>query len=391
MVNNGLLKDLGLRAEYESERLALQSDLTEVTDIVNRNQATVDFMEGLRDAALAAIPTDSELRTRYTYTINLFFEYTYSYVPNNTQLNYIKTFDPEYLAAQGEYAVALINYQNAVNQSQVAKADQLVLQAAIANIDSRLANIQDLTVLEGLIDTLTQQYQFLRNLSGVTVSVLSESRQDQAAAGFGSASSLISEIKQYTNVYSVLAELGETNISDVFSQGLVVIRSSPHTEKSIFSVLSVNGLNTGGIHSEYDTIENITLYLGDAADTVNIYDSLGQADSELYVLSRGGDDAIRLSNENSPIDPLSTYPLSVEDFIGNVTIDAGSGDNTLLINDAGEPALDDDGNPLGDTVLQQASPLRVNGIEISGLADGNITYTATNGTFAQQLDLSQLW
>ena len=107
-----------------------------------------------------------------------------------------------------------------------------------------------------------------------------------------------------------------------------------------------------------------------------MYDSLGSATSQVIVDTGDGDDVVTLSNEASPIDPLSTHELSVDDFLGDVIVEAGAGSNSLLI--------DDQGDPTGDTIVQLANG---NDVQITGMAAGDIFYRATGGTFADGLEL----
>ncbi|WP_217312837.1 DUF4347 domain-containing protein [Richelia sinica] len=369
-----VLDDLRLEAKYSSQLKSLEYDQEELENIVNSNAAIVNFFNNLKtEAETKFTNVNNSLSSAYTIVFNWFFFRTLSFTVTFDYSN-----DPQYLQALDSKQTATTNYQNALEASQTAIADKAELDAIITDLQTKLGELPDGSTLENLNFVLSQQYKFLRNLSQVAIQVLSESRKDQAAEGFDDVSSLISQVQHYLNNYEVNDQIAPENVkTQTFASnngGSSVIAQIRETES--WEVLSLTGLNNGGIHTDFNTVEKLTVYTGSNNDVVKVYDSLGQANSEVSVITGQGNDEIILSNQENPIDPISTHELSVDDFLGDVRIDAGVGNNQLMINDEGDPT--------GDTIFQQYSDEY---IQITGMAAGEIYYVANGGNFSNGLDI----
>ena len=105
---------------------------------------------------------------------------------------------------------------------------------------------------------------------------------------------------------------------------------------------------------------SININTGDGDDIFNIQSTLGGAVTNLN--TGGGNDVINVTSATN----------SLDDILGELNIDAGSGTNVLNVDDSGDPDAD------YNVVITDSS--------ISGLAPALITYTATNGTFESQFD-----
>jgi len=127
--------------------------------------------------------------------------------------------------------------------------------------------------------------------------------------------------------------------------GLNLKDKSGNATKIIFTGLDENSVN---------------INLGAGNDVIQVESTLQGAVTNLN--TGGGDDVITLSSAGG----------SLDDILGNLNIDAGSGVNVLNVDDSADP----DADP--DVVITDSS--------ISGLAPALITYTATGGTFESQFD-----
>lgn len=218
--------------------------------------------------------------------------------------------------------------------------------------------------LENLNDKLVAQYQVVKALGPVVLDVLSDTRSgSELKKLLDKDGSLIAAILSYQNDFSVVAEEGTTVEETPAFDGAgfsTVTSSVSSTDYS--ALLSLTGLNVWGIHADYETIDNFTLNIGDGTDTINVRDSLGQRDSNVFVNTGAGNDFIQIRNEDN----------NLEDIAGNIHVDAGSGDNYLLISDKTDVT--------GDTGTMTDH-------SISGLARGDIFYTATDGRYAAGIDI----
>ena len=401
----GLLESVKLKSQYEAQLVSLTADKQQLDASVSHNAAVVSFFQDRLAEANAAktalIADGSQLRNDYTISFNYFFSLSINIDLYNILGEAVFSNDARYITSLNAIASATSDLLEAKTQSVQSQNDQTALTGIIGDISQRQGAVQAVldtgnVNLDSLNQTLDQQYKFLRNLSRVAISVLSETR-DNAAQDFEDTSSLVAEVLTYVNDYSVTSVAGRAADSDTglyasaeFEPGLSgnsVVATTKAWDS--FEVLSLTGLNDAGIHAAHDSIENFTVYLGDGIDTVAINDSLGQAYSLVSVYTGEGDDNITLSNED-PKDDLSTYPLSVDDYPGNVLVDGGSGNNQLLIDDKGDPS--------GDTIVQQYADGDFAGyIQLTGMAGqviediyyprGDIYYRANGGDFSNGLEI----
>ncbi|MEC9091185.1 MAG: hypothetical protein VX776_12410, partial [Planctomycetota bacterium] len=371
---------LRLESQYQQQIKSLEADEKVVNAIVNRNASVEAFMTDLKNRFQAELD-DQKASLKEEYTVTIWYWYGSKF---EIELPY--TNDVRYTNALSKRNDAVANLNQANSESGDALSDQSVLQNKLDDVKLRLAEVQDELSGQQKVKNarveLGKQYRFLRDLSPIAVNVLSETRGDQAAKDFGDARSLLSEIKAYGNAYELLNTPGQpakdgkyesTSFESTGSGNSVDVVSKKWDS---FPVLSVLGLNSLGIHAEQDTIENLTVYLGSGADVIKIHDSLAVAGSTVSVKAGEGDDDFRLHSPKDSQDELTTYTSSVEDYLGDVVIDAEGGKNKLRI--------DDSGDETGDTMIQKASG---NYLSISGMAPGVIEYAATGGDFSKGLDI----
>jgi Ca2+-binding RTX toxin-like protein len=236
-----------------------------------------------------------------------------------------------------------------------------------------------IVVVEGEPDrTLTEldaelavQYRLIKALGPLLLEVYLDPAIDHGGrdleALLDKDDSLIASILSYRNDYAVVAAAGDTVMADPefeyngFSTVTSTVESRDYT-----ALLSLTGLNSAGIHADYNDIEAFTLNLGGSDDEVQIGDSLGQAVSDLTVNSGAGNDRIRVSNEFGTVD----------DVFGNIRIDAGPGSDRLLV--------DDRGDQTGDSVIIGYADADY--VNLSGMAAGEIFYYSVDG-FAAGLNV----
>jgi Ca2+-binding RTX toxin-like protein len=360
----GLLDQLALESQYEAQLASLDADKRNVDAIVNRNSAVVDFFAELKAKAQERFTTvTGQLQSEYTFKIPWLFGITFSFTRDYSG-------DSRYLVANQGRDDAIRNFDEAVAESLTAINNQTSLDANFVRLNQDLSDVRQIiatatTDLDELKQILDQQYKFLRNVSRVAIQVLSDTRAGQASAEFEDASSLIAEVLHYVNTYAVSDQPGsDTPNSNDFEPGPSGNSVKAITRESdFFEVLSLTGLNAYGIHADYASVEKFTLMTGDGADRIRVHDSLGQAASDVFLLTGAGDDRIILSNANQ----------SLDDLVGNVHVDAqGGGHNLLVVDDAGDP----DADP--NVVISRSA--------ITGLAPGAITYGATGGWFESLYD-----
>ncbi|MBQ0785848.1 MAG: calcium-binding protein, partial [Amphritea sp.] len=330
-----LLESIRLESQYKAQLVSLRADKQEIDAIVNHNAAIVSFFQDRLNEANAAKATlllpGSELLNDYTVTFSYFLGLSYTYTFDYSH-------DARYVAANNAISEAQTNLSKAQRDDNQALSDQAGLNAKIAAIDSELTDVQaTLTAsnvdLDALKQTLDQQYKFLRNLSRVAITVLSETRAN-AAQDFEDTSSLVAEVLSYASTYTVTSADGTPAGADPDSPYASAVFTPGPSGNSVvatkiewdsFEVLSLNNLNVGGIHADYNTIENFTLNLGGSLDTVSIKDSLGQAISEVTVNTGEGKDDITVGKSQN-----------LNGIVGTVTVDVGTdaSDNTLTIDDS---------------------------------------------------------
>jgi Ca2+-binding RTX toxin-like protein len=359
-----LYADLAVESKLLAKLASLAQDQEAVDAVVARNDAVTELFQQLRDEADASFTsTTSLLESAYTVNLNFWF------VSIVRLLDFSKDF--RFVSSQSQLAMRQADLLDAQSLSQSGLNDKASVDAQVAALQAELDALQsgiasERDRLETLNDELTAQYRFLRSLSATAVSVLAQTRPDTAAAEFSDTSSLISEILDYSNAYEVSDEAGVESIVDVFLPGPTgnsVIQSVERSD--FFRVLTLSGLNAG-IHADYDTIENFSLFTGDGADHVRVHDSLGQAGSNVFIHAGAGDDEFVLANAAD----------SVDDLVGNVFVDADGGANKLLIDDIGDAS--------GDAIVQHYG---LGYVQIVGMAQGDIFYRAQGGDFGHGLDI----
>jgi hypothetical protein len=117
---------------------------------------------------------------------------------------------------------------------------------------------------------------------------------------------------------------------------------------------------------EYLNIESLNLLLGSGDDTINVQATASGAVTSLN--TGAGDDVINVSSDA----PGSSGVL--DGIWGILNVDAGGGDNTLNLSDAGATVADT------SVVITEDS--------ITGLAPAAINYFATGGTFGGGIDIT---
>ena len=91
----------------------------------------------------------------------------------------------------------------------------------------------------------------------MTVNVLTQTRQGQAAADFQDKSSLIAQIQKQIESYEIWKNAGVASSSDTFlpgASGSSVIKQS--VRQDFFNALSLTGLSGAGVHVDRDTMES---------------------------------------------------------------------------------------------------------------------------------------
>ena len=366
-----LVPKLALQAQYDAQLASLAADKQQIDATVTRNQEVINFFTDKLTAAMnAETSLITTLKAAYHVHITFWFGFGLDF-----DLDY--TGDPRYLAAQK----AVSDAQTAVNAANAASADALSDQAtlsakisAITVARQQVANdlAASSTNLTDLVNTLDQQYKFLANLSTVAVATLIQTRGAQAAAGFKDTSSLISELLTYSESYTVSAGPGKPAGGDgLYDSNSFALSSSGHavvttnTQFDSFDVLSLTGLNANGIQISYGDIENLTVNLGNQANTIQVQDTLGTPGSVVKVLAGNGNNDFTVSDAKNTTDHI----------VSDLYLSSGTGSNKLLI--------DDHGDLTGDQIVQQTNGAYT---QITGMGAGSINYHASSG-FNRGLDI----
>ncbi|MDA8974505.1 PA14 domain-containing protein, partial [Akkermansiaceae bacterium] len=369
-----------LQAKYEAQLLSLQTDKERVDAIVNRNVAVIEFFLDRYEKAESNLESVEAFLTRdpgpYRLTLSFWFGRSWTLALDHRD-------DPRYLKAQKALDEAERDWSLASKASERASEDQAALLEEIQslqNIDGTgLLDIVESEVarsdinLETLGARLDQQYKFLRNLSRVAVSVLSDTRKDQAAVEFEDTSSLIAELQTYANNYIVTPLPAAPAVNGVYKSATFTAGPSGNsviaTNKAwdSISVLSLTGLNSKGIHLGYGDIEKLTVILGGQDDSVRVVDTLAAAGGQVEIHAGAGDDRFEISDESS----------TIHGIVGDLYIRAGAGENQLFINDRGDLS--------GDLITQN---LGSNGeVGLKGIAPADIFYGADGGDFSKGLEI----
>ncbi|WP_300673983.1 LEPR-XLL domain-containing protein [Desulfoluna sp.] len=235
--------------------------------------------------------------------------------------------------------------------------------------EARAASAELTTEYDGLVKSFDTLYLVLKELSQITIRVLSETRGDSAAALFASSGSLTSSLEHYENAYhllpgsSALAPVNRHTFEAGGGAGTVVVKGEQRSDTPVLSVALAHGGHSLDVHTGYDDVEELIIHTGSADDQVTVTDTLGQEDaSTVTIFSGEGDDTFNVSSE------AALNLGSLDGVVGNLVIDAGAGgENSLTVSDGGD--ADGDG------------AIWISGELITGMARGDITYVATGGTF----------
>ncbi len=314
------------------------------------------------DALLASLQKD-KIEVDLVIQDNRAFEVYYSKL---TSYYYWFRYWVKYLLADSKAVTDGARTQQAKLNSEI------ITQRAARDTAADLLKTTD-DSLEAINKDLVDQYQIIKALGPVILDVLSATRSGNELKDLLDAdSSLIATIQSYSNEYAVVQERGD-NVNDdptFEGQGFSTVTSRVNSVNYDTSLLALTGLNSKGIYSDYDSIEQFTLNTGVGDDIVDVYDSLGQANSIVQINSGDGDDSIRVGSELNTVDGV----------VASVLIDAGKGSNALAIDDS------DDQTDNGDTVLQQYADDGY--LLLTGMADGNILYKAEQGDFSKGLSIA---
>ena len=376
---NALLHD---QSSLQAKLTSLRADLETVNSIVTKNAAVVSFLDALKAEetdALADLMV--ELSVSYTKTVSYWFGFSYT-----VALDY--TSDARYVNAVRNKSKATSDYNEAAELSLQAQANQTKLLQEISAVETDLNSVNtqlnahaDITAARRLLDA---QYKFLKEMSSSTIKVLSETRGDQAAEEFGTAQSLLSNVEIYENTFTLQTVPGQSAVDGKTSHTIFEPTGRSNsvyvvdTEWDSFSVLSLVGLSSAGIHVSHDSVEQLNVLLGGGSNEISIHDTLESAISEIVVAAGAGDDSFLLASPAGVRDGLTTHSNSVDDFLGAVYVDGQSGSNRFTIRDIGDPT--------GDVIIQS---FHTDGyIALAGMAAGNVYYKADGGNFANGIEIT---
>ncbi|MGD8475608.1 MAG: matrixin family metalloprotease, partial [Burkholderiales bacterium] len=357
-VNPDYINNILVASRAGAQADSLQLDLVDVSEPAAVNRIQYDLFKGALDEANADLVTlKAKLRKEYTYTWNFWWfsikvelDYTGD-ARYKQQLSLIKSLNERVVASdrfadRSDAKLAQLQARKAGYESERDTAEALV------------ADKRDR--YEELKQTINGQFAVLKELSKFAIDVLKETREGEPISGFVDTNSLISQLRSFSDVYTVLSVDGVYVPVDTqeFLEGEgsnSVVLSEEHV--SYTDITTISGMSPYAVHVGYDDVEELTVVLGDAADQVRVRDTLGTAGARVTVLGRGGDDVIEVGNIGS-----------VDDILGTLVIDAGAGmHNVLTIDDS----MDED--PDHDVVITDS--------RVIGLAPGDIHYTATGGHF----------
>jgi len=369
-----LLDTLVLVEKYTAQLASLNSDKEIVLNINEHNSSVVAFFEERVDAAIGERNTlENQLRGEYRVTLEFFYGYSFSIDMDFSQ-------DSRFLAAQGKVQLAQENLLDARAKSARAQNHLSDLNKIIAQLEGDLQAAESQTQssgtnLEELKETLDQQYKFLRNLSRVAVNVLSETRIN-AAEEFDDSTSLIAEIRKYQNTYEIASGavvpandngLFESNVFSPGETGNSIVSTRQAWDS--FSVLSVMGLNNGGLHLAPDDIESLIINLGDQSDKISVYNSLSQLNSEVKIVSGQGDDQFDVGEQRS-----------LDGIVATLVIESASGETRLKIDDFAETDAEN---------ISMTNASRTGYTSLIGLAVGDIHYRGADYTAGIEVQAGQ--
>ncbi|MCX8496273.1 MAG: hypothetical protein ORN51_08840, partial [Akkermansiaceae bacterium] len=332
---------LALEAQYQAQLDSLLADQDRAQAISSGNTAVVQFFSARKDAASKNLSSIvATLVPLYTVTYNFFwFRYTFYF-------DYTR--DARYVAAKSESDAATADYlrasllQTAAQVGQDALNQQVILlQGNLATLNTTIGNNRE--NLKNLKQTLNSQYTFLRDLSTVTLNVLTQTRKDNAGLGFSDKSSLIAEIEKYSDTYVVSGATGINHIKDTFetdSKNGSLVRHEVKNQDT-FTVLSLTGVTAAGIHADSSSFQNFNIYLSNTSTAVVVNAALDRSDSLVNIVSGAGKDTYTV-NEAASATVRGSLTINsnagddsvrVKNISGDLVINAGNGSDTVEVYD----------------------------------------------------------
>ena len=310
---------------------SLAADGRDIGQPVAINQIEYGFFaESLTTAQADLAALRTKLAREYTVTIR---EWWYT---RTVQLSYTSD-------ARHVQQLALVNALStrvnaaktftdpAVRQQNTLLAKQQAYDTTRAAATNNVATNR--ATYDSLKSRLNNQYAVLQKLSGFAIDIVTKSRPGQSAAGFTDPGSLISELKSYSDRYEVL-DKGQTVTAknvDEFLPGKTatsVLRRVDRTDSQFVTSISVlGGANGLRINVGQDDVENLTLSLGDQADTVTVRE-LASESARITVNTGSGNDTVNVGSVGHTLTGI----------LSKLVIDGGLGSDTVNIDNAGSLA-----------------------------------------------------
>nr|WP_067294171.1 DUF4347 domain-containing protein [Marinobacterium profundum] len=357
-------------ARYEAMTSSLTRDANDVVTLAALNEQQYQLLVAARDAAVTQFASlKTSLYTQYTFTFDYWWFTRTVHLDYTVDFRYVQQ---QALVANLQSQVALAKSYFDGSESQT--DELLALRQAYSDQEESFENLIETlgSTYEAQKKALNAQFLVLKEISGLAVEIIKARGPDQDIAGFADDSSLISEIISFNDEYRILDEdaaqdpLDLTKFVSVSADG-----SREATKNSVIfqteqrdytAVTTVAGMTNADvfIHVGYDDVENLTLNLGEGADSVQVLDTLGQATAEVFVNTAGGDDEITVSDENT----------TTEGIVSHLIVDAGTGSNKLDINDINDATADS---------IIMTNTERAGYTSVTGIASGNIHYRGAYG------------
>jgi Ca2+-binding RTX toxin-like protein len=357
-------------ARLNAQLASLMADRDAAEKIIQRNQAVTKLFENLKSDAAEdrkKIRTELEQRAESSFSFSFFG-------------SFFGGIDTSPLESSRKYQVADSVFQDAKSALTKAEEKSEIVKDKLAKLNDKIQALEKQITKIGIEDQRTElvavqqrlssSFKFLNVLGTAMVDVISNSRADQSGEGFGNQSNLVSKIVGYSRSFDVT----NTSLNPISSNELekgangqsVLVSQTTRQVQDVLSV-SISQVGTSvNIHANYDDIESIQLTSSNKADVINIHDTLGSENSLIGVASRNGADVFTVTNQNE--DNLSGAVNSLNDFVGNIFLNAGNGRDRLVVDDSGDKSGDD-------------VSLLANGNEnlrLTGLAKGDLTIRPGN-------------
>ncbi|WP_461538633.1 DUF4347 domain-containing protein, partial [Spongorhabdus nitratireducens] len=374
--NPGYTANLLKESRYDAMADSLKADGKDIAEPVATNRMQYNlFNDALTQARKDLAALESELKQTYTVTVKYWWfsqTITLNWKADARylqQVQLVKNLEQR-VAKAALYANASDAQSDKLNNIQDGYEDKA--DEATAAIDAKRKEYDELKT------RINAQFLVLKEVSRFAIDVLKQTRKGQAADGFVDSGSLISDLISFYDEYRILDEntAKTPQQSSVFAdrsedgtreatQSSIILNTD---RKDYQDVLSVSGLAAKGIHIGFDDVEKLEINTGQAADDVQVLDSLGQQQAELFINTGAGDDTITATDENK----------LVSGIVSEVIVDGGSGSNELTIDDFGDQS--------GDNIVM-SNTLRNGYTSVAGISAGNIHFTATAGDFQRGVTL----